>query len=221
MSVQSWTTFSLALARLAIPGPHITVAAESSAFSGGVARFANHRQPQMLGLVHQKAWPFKRRGPLSTFLAATAFRNFRQPSSASLVVETDHRDPLTHHSAYGFPQVENFFLPLRDSRPQPRPDATLRITAPWRRRRRSFSLSSRSQRLGFWADAMKMRNVQFAVHILRSLPRPFVFVSLWAVASSPHSFVSEIILHLSQPRSALPRFQDLSTGDPPGPERKG
>lgn len=130
MSVQSWTTFSLALARLAIPGPHITVAAESSAFSGGVARFANHRQPQMLGLVHQKAWPFKRRGPLSTFLAATAFRNFRQPSSASLVVETDHRDPLTHHSAYGFPQVENFFLPLRDSRPQPRPDATLRITAP-------------------------------------------------------------------------------------------
>lgn len=35
MSVQSWTTFSLALARLAIPGPHITVAAESSAFFRG------------------------------------------------------------------------------------------------------------------------------------------------------------------------------------------
>lgn len=89
-------------------------------------------------IVNHKCWVWSTRklgpsnagAPLSTFLAATAFRNFRQPSSASLVVETDHRDPLTHHSAYGFPQVENFFLPLRDSRPQPRPDATLRITAP-------------------------------------------------------------------------------------------
>lgn len=81
------------------PGPHVAVAAESSAFSGGVGRFTNHRQPQMPGQVHQKAWPFKRRG-LCQLLAATAFRNLRQPSSASrpsssrLIIERHRRITL-------------------------------------------------------------------------------------------------------------------------------